>query len=142
MLAYKLGLPVFLPMRDSHVDFLNIMTTLSGKVKRVVHRHTDPSLKNLQELLGGWTVGLTGAIAHEGFNSEIISEIPLDRLMIETESSLWGLEMLLGGLRAGLNEPCVISFVVKKIAELRKDCSEAEIANCTSKVAKGFLRFT
>jgi Tat protein secretion system quality control protein TatD with DNase activity len=52
-LASKHNLPLYLHNRDAHSDFLSILKPFLSSTKAVVHCHTDPSLKNLKELLAG-----------------------------------------------------------------------------------------
>ena|SRR2546423_507151 len=60
-LALKHDLPLYLHNRDAHSDFLAILKPFVSGTKAIVHCHTDPSLKNLKELLAsGVYVGLRG----------------------------------------------------------------------------------
>jgi TatD DNase family protein len=142
-LAKKLGKPVFLHNRNAHDDFFTILKPYLPDIKAVAHCHADPSVQHLKQLLdAGVYIGLTGIICdpREGrFNTEIIKYIPLDRLMVETDSPYlfprnvpkpWGERNC---------EPCLTSFVVKKIAEVRGDCNEETVARKTTQVAKAFF---
>ena len=143
-LAEKTGLPLFLHSRDSHADFFSILKPYLGRVKAVVHCHTDPSIKNLKELLdAGCYIGLTGIICDERkgrFNKEIVKHIPLDRLMVETDAPFLLPRNALGGHqdRRRNNEPCLLPFVVREIAKLQ-DCGPKKIAHKTTEAAKQFF---
>jgi TatD DNase family protein len=93
-------------------------------------------------LEAGVFIGLTGMICDERpgrFNIDIISEIPLDRLMVETDSPYLFPRNVPRPWGKWNNEPCLTSYVVKKIVEVRGDCSEAEVAKKTTDVAKAFF---
>ena len=117
----------------------------------MVHCYTDPSVKNLQELLQvGFYIGLTGVNSdlREGrFITGIIREIPLDKLMVETDSpylfprNLYEERWLRHEDRyQWMNEPCMTSYVVDRIVQVRGDCIEVEVANKTTENAKEFFR--
>lgn len=147
MLAYNLGLPVFLHSRESHADFLSILKPFIGKVKGVVSCPTDTSFKNLGELLqAGLYIGLTGAITDEKFNTGIVSKIPLERVMLETGAPHFAPKnapRFSNEWRTyGANEPCMATFIVKEMTRLRKNCTEREVAHITTNVAKKFFRLT
>jgi TatD DNase family protein len=143
-LAQRLNKPVFLHCREAHKDFVNILKPFSSAVKAVVHCYTDPSVQHVQELLAmGCYFGLTGIICDERkgrFNTDIISYIPLDRMMVETDSPFlfprnvprpwgeWG------------SEPCLLPYVVKKIVDVCGDCTNEECAKGTTDVAKAFFK--
>lgn len=109
----------------------------------MVHCHTDPSVKNLRELLAaGVFVGLTGIVAdkREGrFNEEIVREIPLSRLMVETDAPFLMPRNVPREFWGERNEACLLPFVVKKIARIRGHCTEQEVAESTTKLAKEFF---
>jgi TatD DNase family protein len=142
-LAKKLKKPVFLHSRDAHDDFLSILKPFLSSVKAVAHCHTDPSVDHLQELLqAGIFIGLTGMICDERpgrFNTSVIPEIPLDRLMVETDSPYLFPRNVPRPWGNWQNEPCLTSFVVKKIVQVRGDCNEEEVAQKTSEVAARFF---
>ena len=150
MLADKYNLPVFAHCRAAHEDFVKIakpwMTKANHPVRLVVHCHTDPDPKHLNELLeaGAW-IGLTGIITdkREGrFNEAIINQIPWDRLMIETDAPF-----LLPSNACAIrdidrrweNEPCLLPFVAKRIAEVSGDITDAEVAAITTNNAVKFF---
>jgi len=149
-IAQKHRLPIFCHSRKSHAAFLDIIKYYSPGLKVVVHCHTDPSIKNLKELLNvGCYIGLTGINSdlREGrFNADIIPEIPLDRLMVETDSpyllprNLYEERWLRHENRyRWMNEPCMTSYVVDRIVQVRGDYTEVEVANATTENAKEFF---
>lgn len=147
-LAEKYNLPVFAHCRKAHKDFLEMVEPWlqlhPGRL--VVHCHTDPDVTHLKELVdaGAW-IGLTGIITdrREGrFNTDIICEIPWDRLMIETDAP-YLLPSNICAIRdidpKWKNEPCLLPFVAEKIAEVSGDVTAAEVAAITRKNAIKFF---
>ena len=143
-LAQRLHKPVFLHSRDAHTDFLSILKPFLPHIQAVAHCHTDPSLTNLRELLdAGVYIGLTGMICDERpgrFNTEIIPHIPLERIMVETDSPYLFPRNVPRPWGKWQNEPCLTSWVVRKIVEVRGDVTEEEVARKTTEVAMGFFR--
>jgi TatD DNase family protein len=142
-LAKKLNKPVFLHSRDAHNDFLHILKPFLSSIKAVAHCHTDPSVDHLRELLqAGVYIGLTGMICDERpgrFNTSIIPQIPLEKLMVETDSPYLFPRNVPRPWGKWQNEPCLTSFVVEKIAEVREDCNQEEVARKTTEVALKFF---
>ena len=83
--------------------------------------------------MGGY-ISFSGTITRSGNRRghEAAKAVPWDRLMIETDSPdlLPVIHEPGGGIRKGANEPGNLTFVVKKIAELR-GVSEDEVAETT-----------
>ena len=146
-LAHKVNLPVLLHCRDAHMDFMKILRAWMGVLKVVDQCHTDPSVKNLKELLaGGCYIGLTGIVTDERdgrFNPDVAAEIPEDRLMVETDAPYLFPRNTPNSMRSGCrnNEPCLLPYVVKKISHLT-DRPEREIAHSSTEVAKGFFKLS
>jgi TatD DNase family protein len=144
VLAQRLGKPVFLHSRDAHADFLSILGPFLAKgLKAVAHCHTDPSVANLQELLSaGLYIGLTGMICDERegrFNKDILEHLPLEKLMVETDTPYLFPRNVPRPWGKWENEPCLLSYVVRKIVEVCPEYTEEEVARKTTEVAKEFF---
>jgi TatD DNase family protein len=143
-LAQRLNKPVFLHCREAHQDFVNIFKPFSSAVKGVVHCYTDPSVQHVQELLQmGCYIGLTGIICDERkgrFNTDIIPYIPLEKLMVETDSPFLFPRNVPRPWGGWGNEPCLLPYVVNKIVEVCGDCTTEECAKRTTDVAKAFFK--
>ena len=142
-LAQRLHKPVFLHSRDAHADFLSLLKPFLPHIRAVAHCHTDPSLSHLQELVdAGVYIGLTGMICDERpgrYNVEIIPHVPLERTMVETDSPYLFPRNVPRPWGKWQNEPCLTSWVVRKIAEVRGDVGEDEVARKTTEVAMEFF---
>lgn len=86
-LATSFKLPLFLHMRNANDDFINILKPYLPQLpKGVVHSFTGtiPELRQLLSL--GLYIGINGCSLKTAENLETIKQIPLNRLMIETDS--------------------------------------------------------
>jgi TatD DNase family protein len=88
-LAIKFNKPLFLHQRESHKDFIKVLKNYTGSLPPcVVHcfTGTQDELDTYLEL--DFFIGLTGWICDERRNKDLrssIKNIPLDKLMIETD---------------------------------------------------------
>ena len=143
-LARKHDLPVLVYTRGSYQDFCGILKPYLTWIKALVHGYADPSLKNLRELVQkGVYIGLTGTVCddrEEQFNKNLVPAIPLDKLMIETDSPYRFPRNVPGHWGNSFNEPCLLPFIIRKVTRLRQDCSEKELALSTTEVAKEFFK--
>jgi TatD DNase family protein len=88
-IASEVGLPLFLHSRAAKDDFHSILSPYltSGKLPKggVVHSFTG-TLDELRDLLSlGLYIGVNGCSLKNDDNLEAVKEIPLDRLMLETD---------------------------------------------------------
>ena len=126
-IANKLNLPMFLHQRDAHQDFMDCINTEKPEVKCVVHCFTGQKNELEDYLIKDFYIGLTGWICDPKRGAhleELIPIIPLDKLLIETDSPyLLPKNLKIKGRR---NEPSFLNEILKKIVEVRKE-TEAEI---------------
>lgn len=125
-IAQELNLPLFLHQRDAHKDFMNCFSNADLKVNAVVHCFTGEKKEFYEYLDKGFWIGFTGWICDPVRGKhmiDLISSMPLDRIMIETDSPyLLPKNLKIKGRR---NEPKFIVEVAKKIAKLQnKDLEE------------------
>jgi TatD DNase family protein len=134
-LAEKLDLPLILHNRNSDNDFYEILK--DRKVRGVVHCYTG-DWNFAQKLLDlGLMISFTGIITFpktEGIH-EAIKNIPLEKIMVETDSPLIA-PVPYRGKRA---VPWMVKEIVKKIAEI-KEISFEEVDEKTSSNAKHFFK--
>lgn len=86
--AVEVGLPLFLHMRAANQDFVEIITPYLPKLPKggVVHSFTGTA-EELQLLLSlGLFIGVNGCSLKTEENLEVVKQIPLDRLMVETDA--------------------------------------------------------
>ena len=121
-IAIGLNKPLFLHQRDSHEDFIKILRKYADDInKAVVHCFTGTQ-KQLDSYLNlGFYIGLTGWICDERRNVELrksIKNIPLDKLMIETDSPYLIPRNLDIKPENNRNEPSYLPHIAKEIADI------------------------
>ena len=118
--AQELNLPLFLHQRDAHKDFMDCFKNIDLKVNAVVHCFTGEKEEFYEYLDKGFWIGFTGWICDPVRGKhmiDLLSNMPLDRIMIETDSPyLLPKNLKIKGRR---NEPKFIVEVAKKIAKLQ-----------------------
>ena len=124
-IAQELNLNLFLHQRDAHKDFMNCFNNVDLKVNAVVHCFTEDKEKFYEYLDRGFWIGFTGWICDPVRGKhmiDLISNMPLDRIMIETDSPyLMPKNLKIKGRR---NEPKFIVEVAKRIAILQNKSLE------------------
>jgi len=128
-LAQKLSLPVVIHEREAHEDGLRIISDFPD-VTGVFHCFSG-SYEMAKELIRrGWYIGFTGVVTFKNARKavEVAEKIPLDRILIETDCPYMAPEPF----RGRRNDPSLVPFVAKKIAEIRGISAE-EAAAATAK---------
>lgn len=123
-LARKLHLPVIIHDRDAHADSLAIARQYAG-VPGVFHCFAG-SVEMARELLAlGYHLSFTGVITFKNARRaiEVIREVPLDRLMVETDAPYMAPEPY----RGRRNSSLYVHRMAETIAEIKGvDVSEVE----------------
>ena len=124
-LALKYDLPIIMHLRnkngegngcDAYKDALNILDELPKMPRGVVH-FFQGNLEQAQEFLKrGFYLGFDGYITFDSHYDNIIKEIPLDRILIETDSPY----VAPIPFRGKRNEPKFVEYVAEKIAGIKK----------------------
>ena len=125
-LALKYNLPLVIHCRDAVSDVYEILKQYNGKVKFVMHCYSG-SVEMAREFikLGGY-ISLGGPVTFKNAKTpkEVAVNIPLDRLMIETDCPYLA-PMPYRGKR---NEPAYVRYVLNEIANIREmDLEELEL---------------
>ena len=127
-LATELDLPVIIHDRDAHADCFAIVSefpTLRG----VFHCYSG-SVEMARELWKrGWYVGFDGPLTYKNARKtvEVAAEVPLDKILIETDAPY----LSPVPLRGTRNDSRNLVHVVEKLAELRGMTAEEIIALTT-----------
>jgi TatD DNase family protein len=121
-IAQELSLPLYLHQRDAHKDFINIIKNINGPFPRfVVHCFTG-NQKELDHYLDlGAYIGLTGWICDANRNKNLrasIKNIPLNRLMLETDSPYLVPKNLPERPKKNINEPKHLPHIAKEVSKL------------------------
>ena len=135
-LAEKLDLPVIVHDRDAHHDCLDIVRA-HPNVTGVYHCYSGgvEDAKTLMKL--GWMISFTGSITFKNARRalEVIDLLPMDRIMIETDSPYMSPEPF----RGKRNDSGHVHLVAEKIAQI-KGLEPDEAARITLENGKRFFR--
>lgn len=134
-LAAELALPVIVHDREAHGDSLEIVREFP-EVRGVFHCFSG-SAEMAKELVGlGWMISFTGVLTYKNARKalEAAAAVPLDRLMIETDSPY----MAPVPCRGQRNDSRNLPYICEKLAEL-KGVSPGECARITLENGKRFF---
>ena len=141
-IAIDIGLPVFLHQRDAHDDFVELLEPLLPNITRAVAHCFTGEGESLREYLAmGLYIGITGWICDERRGRhlhDIVSFVPDDRLLIETDAPYLMPRTLQPKPRTRRNEPAHLIEVLKTVAEARGQ-SEQHVAEITTANAERFF---
>ena len=136
--AIDLELPVFLHQRDSHDDFLKILSNYHSELSSLVVHCFTGTQRELDEYLKlGSYIGLTGWICDErrGLDlQKIVHNIPENRLLIETDSPYLLPRTIRPKPKSRRNEPKFLPEVANSVSEHSAKTPE-EIATITTQNA-------
>lgn len=142
-LAIELQLPLFLHERDASQRQIEILNSYRDSIcGAVVHCFTGDKNTLFSYLDMDLHIGITGWICDERRGIElkkIVSNIPLDRLMIETDAPYLTPRNMPKKPKNGRNEPAFLTSVLAGIGAARNE-SEADIAAATTATAIKFFR--
>jgi TatD DNase family protein len=127
-LASELGKPLFLHSRDAHPRFAELLRAHRGQLPAAVaHCFTGERAELRAYLDLGLYIGITGWICDErrGLHlRELVREIPLDRLMLETDAPYLTPRDLRPQPRARRNEPAFLAHILRSVAQARGESPE------------------
>ena len=135
-LAQERSMPVVIHERKAHEDGLRIIDEFPD-VKGVFHCFSG-SYEMAKELIKrGWCIGFTGVVTFKNAHKavEVAQNIPLDRILIETDCPYMAPEPF----RGRRCDPSLVPYVAKKIADLRGIPAE-EVARATESNARRVFR--
>jgi len=116
-LASEYNIPIDIHDREAHGDTMNILRQYGKGLQGVFHCYSG-SLEMAQELLKmGFYIGFTGTMVFPKSQKlkRIASEIPLDRILIETDCPY----LTPPPFRGRRNEPAYVKYVAAELARLR-----------------------
>lgn len=138
-LALELNLPVIIHCRVAHNDLLELLQRkqqdTGGKIRGVIHSYTGDIAMTKELLSLGFYFGFNGLILKDvpalPPPKEIVSFIPLDRIILETDSPY----LIPPIVKEERNEPMFVEYVAKEIARI-KSIDISEVAKQTTQNAK------
>lgn len=128
-LAYRTGLPIIVHNRDAHGDTLEIIRENHHKIHGGVMHCYSGSVEMMREFIDlGFYISLGGPVTFKNAKKpiEVAREVPLERLLIETDCPY----LTPHPFRGRRNDPGYVPLVAQKIAEIRGVSAE-EIAKVT-----------
>ncbi len=134
-LAEEVNLPVILHDRDAHGDILAIVKEFP-RVRGVFHCYSG-SVEDARTIVKlGWMLSFNGAATFKNARKapEVIAEIPLDKLMIETDAPY----LAPVPYRGKRNDSRYVHLVAEKIAQI-KGLSADEVERVTWENGKVFF---
>ena len=141
-IAEETGLPVFLHQRDAHDDFVEVLEPVLPRLSRAVAHCFTGEHESLREYLAmGLYIGVTGWICDERRGThlrEIVSVIPDDRLMLETDAPYLLPRTIRPKPKTRRNEPMHLVEVLRTVAEARGQSEEHVAAITTANAARFF----
>ena len=121
-IAKELSLPLYLHQRDAHSDFIRIIKeNISNFPRFVVHCFTGTQAELDEYLELGAYIGLTGWICDAKRNIDLrksIKSIPIEKMMIETDSPYLIPKNLMVKPNKNINEPKYLPHIANEICEL------------------------
>lgn len=131
-LAQKKNLPVIIHMRDAQQDTFQIVRSFAGKITGVMHCYSGSWEMAREWIKLGFYISLGGPVTFKNANEskKIAQEIPLDRLLVETDCPY----LAPTPYRGNRNETAYIVYVIEEIARLR-GISFEEVAQKTTENA-------
>ncbi|MCJ8293626.1 MAG: TatD family hydrolase [Colwellia sp.] len=143
-LAAKLQMPLFLHQRDAFEPWFNILSPYLGKVPAMVsHCFTGEKSELRQCIEADMYIGITGWLCDERRGQtlrEIVSLIPLNRLLIETDAPYLTPRTIRPKPKSSRNEPGYLPYIMKEIASIT-GLDQEEIAWQTSRNAEKVFNF-
>ena len=137
-LAKELKLPIIIHDREAHADTFKILKETNAKETGVLMHCFSGSTELMKECLKEeYYIALGGTVTFKNAvkPKEVAKEIPLDFLMLETDSPY----MTPVPFRGQTNSPKYLNFVAQEIANL-KNIDIEEVINKTTQNAKSFFK--
>ncbi len=135
-LAAELEMPVIVHDREAHADCLAVVEEFPA-VRGVFHCFSGSPEMARELLKRGWMLSFNGAITFKNARRapEVIAQVPLDRLMIETDSPY----LAPVPFRGKRNDSGNVRLVAERIAAI-KGLPAEEVEHVTWENGKGFFK--
>lgn len=136
-LARKVHLPIIIHNREATADIIEILKEeKADEVGGIMHCFSGSPETALECVNMNFYISLGGPVTFKNAirPKEVAAEIPLDKLLIETDCPY----LTPHPFRGKRNEPSYVKLVAEQIAEI-KEITYEEVAEVTSKNAKKFF---
>ena len=136
--AKELDIPLIVHSRDAEIDTFDILKSYmkNSKLKTIIHCFTGSKDFAKKIINIGCYISISGIITFKGSNelSETISSIPIDKLLVETDSPY----LTPIPNRGKSNEPSFITHTIEKLSIIRNIEKKVIIENTTNNFRKLF----
>ena len=138
-LAQELDLPVIIHSRDAAEDTLNIMKRYEGKLRGVIHCFSYSKEMAREYVKMGFYIGIGGVVTFKNGKKikAVVSEIPLDRILLETDCPYLAPEPYRGKRNSSLYLP----EIAQTIADI-KGITYEEVVDKTRENAKTLFQIS
>ena len=139
-LAREVKLPVVIHSRDAAADTVEVLKdNNAGDIGGVVHCFSYSKEVALECVKMGFYIGVGGVLTFKNGKKmkEVVSEIPIEKIILETDCPYLAPEPNRGKRNSSLNLP----YVVKAMAEI-KGISEEEVIDITERNARAMYRLS
>ncbi len=135
-MASDLKLPVIIHCREAFNDLKSIICDYYPSNSILLHCFTGTEEEAFLAVEEGWMISISGIVTfkNSGALRNTVSKIPMDRLMVETDTPYLAPQ----SKRGLVNEPSYIGETVKMLSEV-KSLSEEDIASITAANACRFF---
>lgn len=137
-LAQRLGLPLVIHTRESIRDTLDMLSaaTVRGPVRAILHAFTGTADEAAEAVEMGCHLGFAGMVTFRSSAAlrEVAKAVPLERLLIETDSPFLSPEPL----RGRRNEPANVVHTARCLALTRGESLDAFAAATTANARRVF----
>ena len=115
-LAEETGLPLVLHSREAVSDTIEFLKEAKGRARGVVHCFSGPEELLTAALDADWMVSFTGIATFSRFDRDLLSAVPADRYMLETD----GPYLAPVPFRGKRNEPSFLPHIPEAVAAVRQ----------------------
>lgn len=136
-LARELDLPVIIHSRDAAADTLEMMQQYAKGLRGVIHCFSYSKEMAKEYVKMGFYIGVGGVVTFKNSKKlkEIVTELPLEKILLETDSPYLAPAPNRGKRNSSLNIP----YIAQEIADL-KGISYEEVVVCTGKNGRDLFR--
>ena len=136
-IATEVNKPVIIHSREAREDTLDVISQYAGSAAGVLHCFTDTWSMARRALDQGFYISISGIVTFANASElrEVVKKIPLERLMVETDSPY----LAPVPYRGKSNQPAYVREVAEYIAELRGISLSALAEQTTANFNRLFL---
>lgn len=133
-LANELKKPMVIHCWDAYDDLYEILKNNPVKKIGVIHSFVGGYKTANKFIELGFLIGLNGVITYSDSFDRLIKEVPLEKILVETDCPY----LTPVPLKGQRNEPLYVAYVVEKIAKI-KQISAEKVAEITTRNAKNLF---